>query len=110
MNVQTRLEDMAANDGDADLGIRYGAGNWPPDAVTELYAEWIQPVAAPAYLAAGHDPAELGRMTLLHPLPDRKDWLTWADKAGQPLDMRAGLDFDALDMALSAAEAGWASP
>lgn len=107
INVHTRLNDMTLNDGDADLGIRYGIGNWPQDCATELYPEWILPVCAPTYLASlGGNGSALEGATLLHPLPDRRDWLTWAEKAGIGLDTRGGLDFDALDMALSAAEAG----
>ncbi|BBK39008.1 LysR family transcriptional regulator [Allostella sp. ATCC 35155] len=106
--VQTRLEDMAPGDGDADLGIRYGLGDWPADCAVELYPEWIHPVCAPACRAA--QGGDLAGATLLHPMPDRRDWRIWAEAAGQPpdraLDMSGGLDFDALDMALSAAEAG----
>ena len=102
--VQTRLEDMAPGDADADLGIRYGLGDWPADCAAELYAEWILPVCAPACRAALAD--DLAGATLLHPMPDRRDWRIWADAAGQALELSGGLDFDALDMALSAAEAG----
>lgn len=106
VNVQTRLNDMTLNDTDADLGIRYGVGNWPRDYTTELYAEWILPVCAPGYLAGRQaSETDLAQATLLHPLPDRQDWATWTEKSGTNLDPRSGLDFDALDMALSAAEA-----
>lgn len=107
VNVQTRLNDMTPNDRDADLGIRYGMGNWPPDCVAELYQEWILPVCAPGYLPAGDGQGlALDDAVLLHPLPDRQDWTTWSEKAGCPLNGATGLDFDALDMALSAAQAG----
>lgn len=107
VNVHTRLNDMTLNDTDADLGIRYGIGNWPLDCASELYPEWILPVCAPGHLdgtPAGE--TDLSHATLLHPLPDRQDWLTWSEKSGTRLDTSGGLDFDALDMALSAAEAG----
>lgn len=110
VNVQTRLNDMTPTDGDADLGIRYGLGNWPPDAATELYPEWIVPVCAPGYLQSGalEGPADFDAATLLHPLPDRQDWTIWAEKSGLGgFDASVGLDFDALDMALSAAESGF---
>lgn len=107
VNVHTRLNDMTLNDNDADLGIRYGIGNWPVDCASELYPEWILPVCAPGYLGGRvNGEAELAQATLLHPLPDRQDWLTWAEKSGTRIETRGGLDFDALDMALSAAEAG----
>ncbi|MBC9208975.1 LysR family transcriptional regulator [Roseomonas aerophila] len=109
INVQTRLNDMNAGDGDADLGIRYGIGNWAPDAVSELYQEWVLPVCAPGYITgrALENPAEFADLTLLHPLPNRQDWSIWCERASLAgLDMQRSLDFDALDMALSAAEAG----
>ena len=107
VNVQTRLNDMTLNDSDADLGIRYGIGNWPLDCATELYPEWILPVCAPGYLEVGlAGERDLAKATLLHPLPDRQDWRTWSEKSETQIDTRSGLDFDALDMALSAAEAG----
>lgn len=107
VNVHTRLNDMTLNDNDADLGIRYGIGNWPVDCASELYPEWILPVCAPGYLGGRvNGEAELAQATLLHPLPDRQDWLTWSEKSGTRIETRGGLDFDALDMALSAAEAG----
>jgi LysR family glycine cleavage system transcriptional activator len=107
VNVHTRLNDMTLNDNDADLGIRYGIGNWPVDCASELYPEWILPVCAPGYLGGRvNGEADLAQATLLHPLPDRQDWLTWSEKSGTRIETRGGLDFDALDMALSAAEAG----
>lgn len=110
VNVQTRLNDMNFGDGDADLGIRYGLGNWPPETATELYAEWILPVCAPSYLtqATLASAEDFAKVTLLHPLPDRQDWTIWSERSGVGrFDTRGGLDFDALDMALSAAESGF---
>jgi len=104
--VQTRLSDMTLEDSDADLGIRYGRGDFANEHAMELYPEWIVPVCAPSHLR-NDDPVEgLRTATLLHPLPDRQDWVTWSQKTGIELRAREGLDFDALDMALSAAEAG----
>lgn len=104
--VQTRLSDMTQEDSDADLGIRYGLGDFSHDQAMELYPEWIVPVCAPGYLNSGDPLTDLKAATLLHPLPDRQDWVTWAEKTRTDLRAREGLDFDALDMALSAAEAG----
>lgn len=104
--VQTRLDDMTVDEPQADLGIRYGLGDFPHDYAMELYQEWIAPVCTPEYydrcnIVNGYDDA-----MLLHPLPDRQDWLTWSEKTGVDIHEVKGLDFDALDMALSAAEAG----
>lgn len=104
--VQTRLDDMTQSEGAADLGIRYGLGDFSNEDATELYAEWIVPVAVPGMIDPADPEKSLAGATLLHPLPDRQDWRTWSEKTGIALNVQDGLDFDALDMALSAAEAG----
>jgi len=104
--VRTRLDDMTTDESDADLGIRYGLGNFSHEDATELYAEWIVPVCSPGHLDPGEVEQSLQGATLLHPLPDHQDWITWSEKTGVELRTQGGLDFDALDMALSAAEAG----
>ncbi|MGI6247511.1 MAG: LysR substrate-binding domain-containing protein [Pseudochelatococcus sp.] len=104
--VQTRLNDLMQADTGADLGIRYGLGDFSHDHAIALYQEWIVPVCAPGHMRADDPEAGLKRATLLHPLPDRQDWVTWAEKTGVDLRAREGLDFDALDMALNAAAAG----
>lgn len=106
INVQTRLNDMMSSDTDADIGIRYGLGDFSHDHAIELYQEWIVPVCAPRHLQTDDPATELKAATLLHPLPDRQDWVTWAEKTGIAFRAREGLDFDALDMALNAAAAG----
>lgn len=104
--VQTRLNNMTPDDSDADLGIRYGLGEFANEDATELYQEWIIPVCAPGYIDLEHAEQELKKATLLHPLPDRQDWVTWSEKTGIPLQAQGGIDFDAQDMALTAAAAG----
>lgn len=104
--VRTRLDDMTIDESDADLGIRYGLGNFSHEDATELYAEWIVPVCSPGHLDVENFELSLQAATLLHPLPDHQDWITWSEKTGVELRTQGGLDFDALDMALSAAEAG----
>jgi LysR family glycine cleavage system transcriptional activator len=104
--VQTRLDDMTQDETDADLGIRYGLGDFPHEDATELYQEWIVPVCAPGHIDPEQAEQNLKLATLLHPLPNRQDWVTWSEKSGIELRAQEGLDFDALDMALSAAAAG----
>ncbi len=104
--VRTRLNDMTADESDSDLGIRYALGNFSHEDATELYAEWIVPVCAPGHIDADNATQALRSATLLHPLPDHQDWITWSEKTGIDLFTRGGLDFDALDMALTAAQAG----
>lgn len=104
--VQTRLDDMTQSEEAADLGIRYGLGDFSHEDATELYAEWIVPVCVPGLIDTSDAEGSLAEATLLHPLPDRQDWRTWSEKTGIAVRVQEGLDFDALDMALSAAEAG----
>ncbi|MFC3051839.1 LysR substrate-binding domain-containing protein [Kordiimonas pumila] len=108
--VQTRWHDMISGDGEAELGIRYGRGNWSPEYVTELYPEWLTPVCAPDYLNGRklECAADFDKVTLLHPLPSHQDWKMWSERwGGESFNTEDGLDFDVLDMALRAAEAGF---
>lgn len=110
VSIQTRWHDMISGDDEAELGIRYGRGNWGPEYVTELYSEWLTPVCAPDYLRGCklECAADFEKVTLLHPLPNHRDWESWSKKwGGEPFNTNVGLDFDALDMALRAAEAGF---
>lgn len=108
--VHTRWHDMASGDGEAHLGIRYGLGNWSAEHVTELYPEWLTPVCAASYLAGRklESCEDFDKLTLLHPLPSRDDWRIWSERwGGGKFDTNGGLDFDGLDIALRAAEAGF---
>ena len=108
--VHTRWHDMNPGDGEAHLGIRYGLGNWATQDVQELYPEWLVPVCSPDYLNGRslQCAEDFNQVTLLHPLPDRTDWGLWAERwGGGTFDTSGGLDFDGLDMALSAAQAGF---
>jgi LysR family transcriptional regulator, glycine cleavage system transcriptional activator len=75
-----RLVDLAANE--ADIALRYGAGNWPNVAVFPLIEEKFSPVAAPALAASlgtqGFNPDGL---TLL----DSFEWQPLADVLGLDL-------------------------
>ncbi|BBE33979.1 MULTISPECIES: LysR substrate-binding domain-containing protein [Sphingosinicella] len=108
--IHTRWHDMISSDNDAELGIRYGLGNWRNEDVTELYAEQLVPICAPGYISGGElrSAEDLRGKTLLHSQPDHQDWKTWAAGwNGGVIDTDNGLDFDVLDMALRAAEAGF---
>ena len=108
--VHTRWHDMNSGDGEAHLGIRYGLGDWPPAHAMELYPEWLVPVCAPGYLGTRklEKAEDFAGLTLLHPLPSRADWNVWSERwGGGRFDTNGGLDFDGLDMALRAAEAGF---
>lgn len=104
--IQTRMNDMMQEDQSADMGVRYGLGPWPQEDAIELYQEWITPVGSPNYLGRGNILKELQQATLLHPHPNRQAWQVWAKKSGLLENAGTGQDFETMDMALSAAEAG----
>lgn len=63
--------------GDADVGIRYGAGDWPDVEALKLTDAVIFPVCAPKLISGrqGLRPSDLADFNLLH--ETRKQW--WAD-------------------------------
>lgn len=63
--------------GEADVGIRYGAGNWPDVEAVKLTDAMIFPVCAPKLIRDRTSvlPADLADYNLLH--ESRKQW--WAD-------------------------------
>lgn len=73
-----------------DIGVRYGAGQWPGLTAIHLLDETMFPVCAPdlAHLDNGHlPPAALARCTLIHDLsmasdPDYPTWRMWLDASG----------------------------
>lgn len=71
----TELADFRS--GAADVGIRYGAGQWPDVEAQKLTDAVIFPVCAPKLLKdrAALKPADLADFNLLH--ESRKQW--WAD-------------------------------
>jgi LysR family transcriptional regulator, glycine cleavage system transcriptional activator len=66
LDTSLKLIDFATQG--IDIGVRYGAGDWPGLVATKLMDEEIYPVCAPTLLARGKwkTPAELTRATLIH--------------------------------------------
>lgn len=73
-----------------DIGVRYGAGNWPGLVAEKLMGEEIYPVCSPALLRQKRRlrvPADLARATLIHDLSVDShagfaSWDAWLEKAG----------------------------
>lgn len=73
-----------------DIGVRYGAGQWPGLEALHLLDEEVFPVCAPAFLAQGaplDQPSDLARRTLVHDLTmdaaaGFPTWATWWRAAG----------------------------
>lgn len=99
-----------------DFAVRFaraplaGPQTWIP-----LFGERLVPVCAPGFLARWADAegrCDLGRAPLIHVTTVSEDWAAWADKtavtglAATGSDVKRGLSFDAINMALDAAAAG----
>jgi LysR family glycine cleavage system transcriptional activator len=76
-----KLADLQG--GEADLGLRYGAGRWPGLEAEPILGFAVSPVCAPAVARAmaGLSPAEaLSGQTLIN--AEYNDWEPWLDAAG----------------------------
>jgi LysR family glycine cleavage system transcriptional activator len=97
--------------GGFDLGIlEFKHDGTRPTRLDAVFLRWerMTPVCTPAVAQSLRKPEELCRQTLLHPNPDRADWLRWTRFAGLPdqLALRGGHVFETLEMATSAAAGG----
>jgi LysR family glycine cleavage system transcriptional activator len=105
IDASSRLVDFRA--GEADLGLRYGPGQWSDVEATKLCDQLIFPVCSPRLIVGRSNltPADLKNFNLLH--EERKQW--WADwlaRAGvrDVQDWRGSIFQNHL--AIEAAEAG----
>ncbi len=99
-----------------DLGIRFGAGDYPGLQVDRLLDEEIFPVCSPALLDGPHPlrtPEDLRHHTLLHVdwtpfIEETSDWKLWLMAAGleQVVDVSRGPRFSHTNLALQAATHG----
>jgi len=98
-----------------DIGVRYGAGNWPGLTALHLMDETLFPVCAPDYplLKKGRLPeAALERCTLIHDQsmagdPDYPTWRMWMDASGfTAIDTERGLRINNSAAVLQAAMDG----
>jgi DNA-binding transcriptional LysR family regulator len=109
--LNVSMEHRLANlqDGEVDVAIRYGTGDWPELEVTPLFGEELVPAAAPSIAAQlGRDasPRAILRYPLVHD-SDASQWRTWLLEAGvtyrpRVMDRR----FEDYDLVLEAAAAG----
>ena len=105
VDATPRLSDFRS--GEADVGIRYGRGNWDDVEALKLSDSMSFPVCGPDLIADRPDikPEDLQHYTLLH--EERKQWWNdWLRAAGVTTDEnRRGPVFQA-HLAIEAAEAG----
>lgn len=94
--------------GDADLAIRYGAGDWADAQADLLFAEQLTPVVSPALMAAGppiRSPEDILRhplLTILRPT----DWSVWAAHVGLDLAGARMIQLTDYNIAVQAAADG----
>ena len=99
-----------------DLGIRFGAGDYPGLEVQQLLNEQIFPVCSPALLEGPHPlkaPEDLRHHSLLHVdwtpfMEETGDWKLWLMAAGleDVVDVSRGPRFSHTNLALQAAVHG----
>lgn len=91
----------------ADVGIRFGSGDWPALDTIKLAKERVVPVACPAYRDGRlpRSPEELAECQLI--FNPRTPWSLWATEFGLRLgEKEAMLSIDDTSMVIQAAVAG----
>lgn len=115
VELRVAASDAAAETAMAgmDLGLRYGAGDWPGLTATHLFDIESFPVCAPDYLRHAPSlttPADLAHHTLLNldgAAHAAEDWAWWLGQAGVPAPPAARrLGFDSYANVIEAAVQG----
>jgi len=92
---------------EADLGIRFGSGNWPGLTAERLLTETLVPVCAPSLLSRLQPMPSICDAPLIHITTMDEDWQAWAAAAGRgPVDCERGIRVDNNQMAIEAAVEG----
>ena len=106
LSTSSKLIDFQRDD--VDIGIRYGAGEWPNVISEKLFSEDLFPVCSPALLDGAiplRKPADLAHHMLLQDAG--MDWRTWLIAAGiGDIELHFGTSFIDSSLALQAAMAG----
>jgi LysR family glycine cleavage system transcriptional activator len=105
VDPEDRLVDL--NKGEADLGIRYGKGQWRDVEATKLLDADLTPVCSPSLLKklAIRSPQDLkGSMLLQDDI--KQHWRAWLDAAGLGSEIEPSGPLLLGHLAIAAAEAG----
>lgn len=114
LRIATSTTPVDFEQDDIDVAIRLGRRGLEGVAATELFTEWIAPLASPAFLR-GHPikrPADVIKAPLIHDDSMRKSgraqgWQEWLRAARVPhAAMPSGTHYDDGHLALQAAAAG----
>ena len=90
LNVSIRIDsntnDISIHKGEADLGIRFGDGNWPELESEKLLDVYLQPVFPPAFANEYDfsDPESLRKVPLVHMTARPNAWSWWFEKNNLP--------------------------
>jgi LysR family transcriptional regulator, glycine cleavage system transcriptional activator len=96
-------------DGEDDLEIRWGCGEWSGLHAQRLTWDILQPVCSPTLMANSpiHEPRDLMNHSLLHVLGYEEGWGYWLKRVGaDDVDYSRGLQFDTLISTIRMAELG----
>lgn len=110
--VSANMKNIDFVTGDADVGIRFGLGDYDGLEAEPLLEETATPACTPEIAARLTSPAALAGASLLHDdsirhLPDVPGWADWLAAAGaSSVDPSRGLRFNHAEHALDAAAAG----
>ncbi len=115
LRVLATDQKVDLSNGDADIAVLYGDGNWEGVEVRRLFGERVYPVCSPDYLHSHPElrrPSDLLDQTLLHldgggTIWGAVDWQVWLAQqgvTGQPV--RRGIRLNSYPMVLQGAEAG----
>jgi len=107
LRVSANAQHVDFSDGDIDLAIRHGDGDWPALSCIRLCAEFLLPVCAPALAKGVKAPRDLLKLALIHHR-DNAAWRRWFDRAGVSLkeaDTR-GVTYSEMSLAIDAAASG----
>lgn len=107
-NLELRVDSRLANfvtDG-MDMGLRYGAGNWPGLEKVRLFRETLLPVCSPGLLERRplFAPQDLLSAPLLH--HSHRPWSLWFSHFGLEAPPQQGMIFEDSVMLLEAAAQG----
>ncbi|MFK0382833.1 transcriptional regulator GcvA [Agrobacterium sp. NPDC090273] len=95
-------------EGQVDVAIHYGNGEYPFASCERIMTETVTPVCTAEYLArlGVAVPADLGRCKLLHENRMNANWETWFEAQGLPYPGARGTAFSHGSMAIEAAIRG----
>lgn len=108
LHISTSVSDepeFAADDMDAMI-VR-GSGGWAGMHLVELFPEQLTPMCSPDLAISMRSPEDLTNQCLLHAGKGRKEWQAWLAMTGVKTELQQCLEFDSLEVALSAAAMGY---